>query len=71
MCYIGDDLPDIPVLSAVGLPVAVQDAALEVKEAAKWITSTRGGRGAVRELVERLLRAKGCWENSLPFQPAG
>lgn len=70
VCYIGDDLPDLPVLSVVGLPVAVADAAQEVKDAARWITKSPGGRGAVRELVERLLKAKGCWEHSIPAQPA-
>ncbi|QDV22133.1 3-deoxy-D-manno-octulosonate 8-phosphate phosphatase KdsC [Aureliella helgolandensis] len=69
-CYIGDDLPDLPVLYEVGLPVTVLDAAPEVLAAAKWTMQSRGGRGAVRELIERLLKAKGCWENSLPTQRA-
>lgn len=70
-CYIGDDLPDLPVLYEVGLPVAVADAAQEVQDAAKWTTHTPGGQGAVRELIERLLKAKGSWENCLPAQPVG
>lgn len=71
VCYIGDDLPDLPVLGAVGLPVAVADAAEEVQELATWVTKQPGGRGAVREVVVRLMKAKGCWEYALPAQPAG
>ncbi len=70
VCYIGDDLQDLPVLWEVGLPVAVADAATEVREAAKWVTEQRGGRGAVREIVERLLKAKGRWEHCIPAKPA-
>ncbi len=69
VCYIGDDLPDLPVMYEVGLSVAVSDAAMEVREAAKWVTTARGGRGAIRELVERLLKAKGRWEDCLPTKP--
>lgn len=70
-CYIGDDLPDLPVLYEVGLPVTVADAAAEVLKAAKWTMHSPGGRGAVRELIERLLKAKGSWENCLPSTPTG
>lgn len=69
VCYVGDDLPDLPVLYEVGLPVAVADAAEEIQKAAKWVMQTRGGRGAIRELVERLLRAKGRWDEVLPMRP--
>ncbi len=71
VCYIGDDLPDVPVLNLVGLPVAVADAAEEARQAATWVTEKMGGRGAVRELIERIMKAKGCWENSLPVKPVG
>ncbi len=71
VCYIGDDLQDLPVLKAVGLSVAVADAADEVLAAATWRTQKAGGRGAVRELVERLMKAKGCWENCIPVDSAG
>ena len=70
VCYIGDDLPDLPVMYHIGLPVAVADAALEVRQTAKWVTTAPGGRGAVRELIERLLKAKGRWEECLPTPPA-
>ena len=66
VCYIGDDLPDLPVLYEVGLPVTVADAAMEVRQTARWITQAAGGAGAVRELIERLLRAKSRWDDFVP-----
>ncbi len=71
VCYIGDDLPDIPVMNEVALPIAVADAALEVRQIAKWITQLPGGRGAVREAIERLLKAKGNWNLNLTAQTGG
>ncbi|MDH4113856.1 MAG: HAD hydrolase family protein [Burkholderiaceae bacterium] len=56
--YIGDDLPDLPVLARAGLAATVADARDEVKAAAHWITPEPGGRGAVRALAEFILRAK-------------
>jgi 3-deoxy-D-manno-octulosonate 8-phosphate phosphatase (KDO 8-P phosphatase) len=61
VCAIGDDLADIPVLRFVGLGVAVADAVDEARAAAHYVTRAAGGRGAVRELVEMLLRAQGRW----------
>jgi YrbI family 3-deoxy-D-manno-octulosonate 8-phosphate phosphatase len=66
VCYIGDDLPDLPVMLEVGLGVAVSDAVAEVRSSAKWVLTTPGGHGAIRELVERLLKAKGRWEDFVP-----
>ncbi len=63
VCYIGDDLTDLPVIRRVGFGVAVADAATEVCSAAHWVTDTRGGRGAVRELIETLLKAKNRWDD--------
>lgn len=60
-CYIGDDLPDIPVVRSVGFGVAVADACPELREAAHFVTSAPGGRGAVRETVERILKAQQRW----------
>ena len=60
--YVGDDLPDLPGVRRVGLGVAVADACAELRGAAGLVTSLPGGRGAVREVVECLLRARGCWE---------
>ncbi len=67
VCYIGDDLPDRALMAEVGLPVAVADAVPEVTSAARWVTQRAGGQGAVRELIERLLKAKGLWEPDLPI----
>ena len=65
VCYIGDDLADIPVMQQVGLVVAPADAAVDVQHVAHWILRSEGGNGAVRELIERLLRAKQRWEEHL------
>ncbi len=66
IAYIGDDLPDLPVIQAVGLGVAVADAAEEVRQGANWVTKTPGGRGAVRELVETILKNSNRWSTSTP-----
>lgn len=66
VCYIGDDLPDLPVMFAVGLAATPADGANEVRQAADWIMTAPGGRGAVRELIERLLKAKGRWDDFVP-----
>lgn len=65
--FIGDDWPDLPALRTVGFPIAVADAAPEVKAAAKFVTIARGGRGAVREAVEHLLVLNGMYEHALSF----
>ena len=62
VCYVGDDLSDLAVLSCVGLGVAVADAAAEVKAIAHYTTRLRGGQGAVREICEKVLKVKGKWE---------
>lgn len=67
VCYVGDDLPDLPLMAEVGLAVAVAQAVPEVRSAARWVTQQTGGRGAIRELIERLLKAKGLWEPDLPI----
>jgi 3-deoxy-D-manno-octulosonate 8-phosphate phosphatase (KDO 8-P phosphatase) len=59
---VGDDLVDLPHLRRVGLAVAVADAAPEVQAAAHWVTNLPGGRGAVREVCDLLLKAQGKWE---------
>jgi 3-deoxy-D-manno-octulosonate 8-phosphate phosphatase (KDO 8-P phosphatase) len=58
VAYVGDDLNDLPVLKAVGLPIAVADAVAQVKKAARWVTSRRGGDAAVREVCDALLAAR-------------
>ncbi len=65
VAYIGDDLPDIPLLRRVGLAVAVGDAVPEVKKSAHYTTRALAGRGAVREAVELILKSKGIWEEMI------
>jgi 3-deoxy-D-manno-octulosonate 8-phosphate phosphatase (KDO 8-P phosphatase) len=62
VAFVGDDLPDLGVLRLVGLPVAVGNASFEVKHAARIVMNAEGGRGAVREFCELLLRARGEWD---------
>src|SRR6202522_3248061 len=66
VAYVGDDLPDLPLLERAGLAVAVANAVYEVKRAAHYITTVRGGEGAVRELVELILKAQGRWKKAIP-----
>jgi 3-deoxy-D-manno-octulosonate 8-phosphate phosphatase (KDO 8-P phosphatase) len=65
VAYIGDDLIDIPLLRRVGLAVAVADAVEEVKAVCHFITQRPGGQGAVREVIELILRAQGYWDTLL------
>lgn len=62
--YLGDDLPDLPVIQAVGLGAVVADAAEELLAGATYVTSQPGGRGAVRELVEVILKNSDRWSPS-------
>ncbi len=61
-CYIGDDIIDLPVMRRCGLAIAVPNARVEVKRAAQYITENSGGRGAIRDAVEFILRAQGKLE---------
>ncbi len=58
ICYMGDDLPDLPALKRVGLSCCPSDAVLEVRENCSWISSHEGGRGAARELTDFLMKAQ-------------
>lgn len=62
VAYIGDDIVDIPLLKRVGFPVVVADADKEVKATALMVTKKGGGRGAVREVCDFILKAKGRWQ---------
>ena len=62
VCYIGDDLVDLPVLARAGLAVAVADAHAEVRRRVEFVTTARGGRGAVREVIDAVLQAQGRWD---------
>lgn len=63
--FMGDDLIDLPALYEVGLPVAVPAAPIEVKEACCYVTSCEGGRGAVREVVDLVLKSAGLYGHAL------
>ena len=62
IAYIGDDIIDLPIMLQVGLPIAVGDAADEVKKQALLITGKTGGHGAVREAIEFILKKQGHWD---------
>ncbi|MCU4156969.1 HAD-IIIA family hydrolase [Carboxylicivirga sp. A043] len=59
--YMGDDLPDYPVMKHVGIPVCPADAVEEIKSLCKYISDKKGGEGAVRDVMEQVLRAHGKW----------
>lgn len=63
IAYVGDDVVDLPIMSRVGLSIAVQDARPEVKKHAHWITESPGGRGAGRDVCELILEAHGKWDD--------
>lgn len=65
LCYVGDDVQDLPLFARVGLPIAVANASREVASRAAYVTRTRGGEGAIREVVELILRAQGKWDAAL------
>lgn len=65
VAFIGDDLPDIPLMRRVGLAVAVGDAVPEVKEIAHYVTRNLAGHGAIREAVEVVLKSKGIWDKMI------
>lgn len=62
IAFVGDDLPDLPVINIAGLAVAVADAADEVRQTAHYVTSLAGGHGAIRETVEMILKNKKRWD---------
>ena len=65
ICYVGDDLLDVPLLKRVGFSVAPADAVPEAKEVAHYITVTPGGKGVVREVAELILKSQGKWDTVL------
>ena len=62
VAYMGDDLIDLPLLRRAGLAAAPADASPDVREAAHWVSSRPGGAGAVRELVEFILKSQARWD---------
>jgi 3-deoxy-D-manno-octulosonate 8-phosphate phosphatase (KDO 8-P phosphatase) len=64
VAFVGDDFPDTPIMRKVGLPVAVGNAVPEIRQIAKVQLERAGGRGAVREFAEMLLKARGEWDRT-------
>ena len=65
--YAGDDIPDYEVMQLAGLPVAPADAAPEIKQIAKYISSREGGEGVARDVIEQTLKAQGHWMGQEAF----
>jgi 3-deoxy-D-manno-octulosonate 8-phosphate phosphatase (KDO 8-P phosphatase) len=59
--YMGDDIPDYPVMQRVALPVCPADAAVEIRAVSKYVSPLTGGNGCARDVVEQVLKAHGCW----------
>ncbi|MBF0593683.1 MAG: HAD-IIIA family hydrolase [Candidatus Omnitrophica bacterium] len=62
VCFIGDDLPDAVILKRAGFAVAVANASADIKKLVHYVTKNNGGRGAVREVIEKVLKAQGKWK---------
>src|SRR5688572_11061602 len=65
VCYVGDDVQDLPIFSRVGFPIAVANASPEVASKAKYVTRAAGGQGAIREVVELILKTQGKWDEAM------
>lgn len=65
LLYMGDDIPDLECMRIVGVPVCPADAAMEVVEASRYVSEFNGGHGAVRDIIEQVMRAKGIWAKNL------
>ena len=65
VCFVGDDVVDIPLLRRAGLGVAVADAVVEARQHSHIVTTKAGGRGAVREVIEFILKAQNKWDEAL------
>lgn len=61
IAYVGDDIPDMEIMKVVGLPIAPSDAAVDIKEIAKYITPNKGGEGCGRDVIEQVMKAQGTW----------
>ncbi|MCX5700711.1 MAG: HAD-IIIA family hydrolase [Candidatus Omnitrophica bacterium] len=70
VCFVADDLVDLGLMKLVGFPVAVFNACPEIKQVASYITIKHGGRGAVREVAELILKAQGKWNDIVKFYEA-
>lgn len=61
--YMGDDIPDLPVMKKVGMPCCPNDAVKEIQNASKYISNLKGGDGCVRDVIEQVLKVQGNWDN--------
>lgn len=68
--YMGDDVPDYPVMQLVGLPTCPADAAEEIKAISAYISPVKGGRGCVRDVIEKVLKVQGLWADEAPSAKA-
>ena len=66
--YMGDDIPDVPVMKLVGLPCCPQDAAPEVKAISEYISHVNGGFGAARDIIEQVMKVRGLWMRDFDAQ---
>ncbi len=62
--YMGDDIPDIPVMKIVGMPCCPSDAVPEIKQISKYISNKKGGEGCVRDVIEQIMRVQGTWNDN-------
>ncbi len=62
--YMGDDIPDVPVMKLVGLPCCPNDAVSEIQQISKYISDKKGGEGCVRDIIEQILRVQGKWDGN-------
>ncbi|GAL89662.1 KdsC family phosphatase [Jejuia pallidilutea] len=62
--YMGDDIPDFPVMKGIGLPCCPQDAVPEIKAISKYVSHKKGGKGAVRDVIEQVLKVQGKWSGN-------
>jgi len=70
VCFVGDDLVDLGLMKIVGFPIAVFNASSDIKKAASYITIRHGGRGAVREVAELILKSQGRWNEVTKYYAA-
>jgi len=66
--YMGDDLPDFPVMAKVGVPACPADAAEEIKAISKYVSIFKGGEGCVRDMIEQVMKIQGTWFSEDGFQ---
>src|SRR5690606_26322687 len=69
--YMGDDIPDVPVMKRCGLPACPSDAAEEVKILADYISPFKGGEGCVRDVLEKVMKIRGDWHDEFPLASDG